>query len=512
MRVVIGVNLNRPVRPTLLPVKPRPGPLVALAGVAAVAGLVLREVRKPYRTPDAVNSFGRLERNLRLARLGANSGQRYARLKAKQTFASAERRDELNREFQIRTAADVTAELGNMKGAMMKLGQMASYLDTGLPDHVRQTLSSLQHDAPPMSDELVVQRLVEEFGKPPEELFLEWDPVPIAAASIGQVHRAITHDDRAVAVKIQYPGVADAMASDLHNVDFVFGALGSVFPGLDSKPVIEELKERLIEELDYLAEARNQRYFAEFFDRHPFITVPQVLDHLSTATVLTTELADGVRFDEMLTWDSHEHDLAAETIFRFTFGSIYRLHAFNGDPHPGNYLFEPGGKVTFLDFGLVKRFVPDESVLFEDLIVSMVLEQDIEKFRLMVENAGLLAPDPSISDDQVADYFQFFYRYLLIDEEVTLDAAYAAEGVSQIFDANGPNKELMKLLNVPPAFVVLQRINLGLMGLMAQMEATRNWRRIGNELWPFVADPPSTPMGEKIEAWRQTKKQTRFGI
>ncbi len=468
--------------------------------------------RKPLAPTMPVNSFGRVQRNLRLARLGALGGQRYALLKAKQTFASAERKDELNTEFQLRTAADVTAELGNMKGAMMKLGQMASYLDTGLPDHVRQTLASLQHDAPPMSEELVIERVIDELGEHPESLFFEWDPVPIAAASIGQVHRAITRDDRAVAVKIQYPGVAEAMAADLNNVDFVFGALGSVFPGLDSKPVIEELKTRLIEELDYEAEARNQRYFAEFFDRHPFIRVPHVLDHLSTRTILTTELANGVRFDEMLTWQDEERNLAAETIFRFTFGSIYRLHAFNGDPHPGNYLFEKGGRVAFLDFGLVKRFVPAESQLFEELIVSMVVERDLEKFRVIVEEAGLLAPDPSVGLEQVADYFQYFYRYLLIDDEVTIDAEYAAAGVNQIFDANGPNKELMKLLNVPPAFVVLQRINLGLMGLLAQMGATRNWRRIGDELWPFVAGPPSTPTGQAIEAWRQTKKQSRVGI
>ncbi len=506
------VNPNRAGRSTLYPVKPRLRLLGGL-GLAAVIGVIAkRAVTDSTPGTDPVNSFGRLQRNVRLARLGANGGQRYARLRAKQAFASAERRDELNREFQVKTAADVTAELGNMKGAMMKLGQMASYLDTGLPDHVRQTLASLQHDAPPMSEELVVQRITEELGDHPDKVFLEWDPTPIAAASIGQVHRAITYDDRAVAVKVQYPGVADAMESDLNNVDFVFGALGTVFSGLDSKPVIEELKERLIEELDYEAEARNQRYFAEFFDRHPFIRVPKVVDHLSTATVLTTELAGGARFDEMLQWDQNERNLAAETIFRFTFGSIYRLHAFNGDPHPGNYLFEPGGKVTFLDFGLVKRFVPDEAALFEDLIVSMVIDQDMDEFRRMVEDAGLLAKDPSISNDQVAEYFQYFYRYLLTDEEVTLDAEYAATGVTQIFDANGPYKDLMKLLNVPPAFVVLQRINLGLMGLMAQLEATRNWRRIGEELWPFVAGPPSTPIGQEIEDWRQARNQSRFGI
>lgn len=449
---------------------------------------------------------------MRIARLGAKGGGRFAVLKAKQTFASAERKDELNREFQIETAADVTAELGNMKGAMMKVGQMASYLDTGLPDHVRDTMASLQHDAPPMSIELVEQRILEELGRKPGDLFLEWDPVPIASASIGQVHRAITFDDRAVAVKVQYPGVAAAMAADLNNVDFVFSALGSVFPGLDSKPVIDELKERLIEELDYEAEATNQRYFAEFFDRHPIIRVPKVLDHLSTGTVLTTELADGVRFDEMLQWGDDERNLAAETIFRFTFGSIYRLHAFNGDPHPGNYLFEPGGVVTFLDFGLVKRFTPTETELFDDLIISMVIDRDIAAFRERVETAGLLAKDDTVSDEAVGDYFEHFYRYLLSDVELTLDADYAAAGVAQVFDANGPNKELMKLLNVPPAFVVLQRINLGLMGLLAQMGATRNWRRIGLELWPFVAAEPSTPLGEAIEKFRRTKNQTRFGL
>lgn len=489
--------------------KPRLFPIVVGAASAAAFGAIAAK-RRTLDSP--LNSFGQLQRNLRLVKVGAKGSQRFALMKAKQTFASAERSEELNREFQISTAEDVTAELGNMKGAMMKLGQMASYLDTGLPDHVRQTMASLQHDAPPMSQELVVQRIIEELGEHPDTLFLEWDPEPIAAASIGQVHRAITRDDRAVAVKVQYPGVAEAMESDLHNVDFVFGALGSVFSGLDSKPVIDELKSRLIEELDYVAEARNQRYFAEFFDRHPVIHVPRVLDHLSTATVLTTELADGVRFDEMLTWDEQERNEAAETIFRFTFGSIYRLHAFNGDPHPGNYLFQKGGRVTFLDFGLVKRFTPEESELFEDLIEAMVLEEDMPRFRKIVEDANLLAVDESISTERVADYFQFFYRYLLVDEEVTLDAEYAADGVSQIFDANGPHKEIMKLLNVPPAFVILQRINLGLVGLLAQMGATRNWRRIGLEVWPFVEGPPSSRLGHVIEEFRASKSQSGFGI
>ncbi|MEZ5228083.1 MAG: AarF/ABC1/UbiB kinase family protein [Acidimicrobiales bacterium] len=364
--------------------------------------------------------------------------------KARQTFASAERKEELALEFQMQTAADVTRELGNMKGAMMKIGQMASYIDTGLPDNVRQTLASLQHDAPPMSPELAAATLRAELGAGPDELFAEWDPIPIASASIGQVHRAITLDDRAVAVKIQYPGVADAVRSDLGNADWIFGAMSSMFPGLESGPIANELKERLYEELDYENEAANQRYFAEFFDGHPRVHVPKVIDELSGPRVLTTELATGHRFDEVLTWDQHEKNLIGETIFRFSFGSIYRLHAFNGDPHPGNYLFDKGGRVTFLDFGLVKRFTPEETQLFEDLITKMVLERDDAGFRKLVEDAGLLKPNAPFSDRQVEDFrFTTAMSWMTV---ITIDQ-YAEGGVNHLFDKSGPHSELMAMLN-----------------------------------------------------------------
>ncbi len=394
----------------------------------------------------------------------------------------------------------------------MKIGQMASYIDTGLPDHVRDTLASLQHDAPPMSPELAASTIRAELGADPSELFVEWDPVPIASASIGQVHRAITRDDRAVAVKIQYPGVAEAVRSDLGNADWIFGAMSSMFPGLESGPIAAELKERLIEELDYENEAANQRYFADFFDGHPHIHVPKVIDELSGPRVLTTELATGHRFDEVLTWSQDEKNRVAEAIFRFSFGSIYRLHAFNGDPHPGNYLFEKGGRVTFLDFGLVKRFTPEETELFESLITKMVVERDRVGFRRLVENAGLLKAGAPFSDEQVEEYFRFYYRYVYDDAVITIDQAYAEGGVAQLFDKSGPNSELMAMLNVPPSFVVLQRITLGLIGILAQLEATMNFRGVAEELWPFVAAPPSTPMGEEIEEWRRTRDESRFGL
>jgi predicted unusual protein kinase regulating ubiquinone biosynthesis (AarF/ABC1/UbiB family) len=265
---------------------------------------------------------------------------------------------------------------------------MASYLDQGMPEPMRQALAELQANAPPMSAELAAEVVRSELGAPPEEIFDTWDPEPIASASIGQVHRAITKDGRAVAVKVQYPGVGDAIRADLDNAGMLFGAMGMMLPGLEPGPLVEELRLRLVEELDYLKEADNQRLFADYYADHPFIHVPAVVDEHSSLRVLTTELAEGVRFEEAETWSQEERDLAAEAIFRFVFGSLYRLHAFNGDPHPGNYLFQPGGQVTFLDFGLVKRFDPHEVDLIADMLKAMVLDRDITEYRRLSRASG----------------------------------------------------------------------------------------------------------------------------
>jgi predicted unusual protein kinase regulating ubiquinone biosynthesis (AarF/ABC1/UbiB family) len=441
-------------------------------------------------------------RNAKLAALGVRSGGDLALHRARRVFASAARREELDTAFELRTAENVVEALGNMKGALMKLGQMASYLDQGLPEHVRSALAELQQSAPPMSAELAAGVIESELGMQPDEAFLEWDPTPIAAASIGQVHRAITHDGLAVAVKVQYPGVDRAVDADLGNVGLLFAGLGQVFPGLEHGPLVDELRERLREELDYRIEARNQSRFAEYYRDHPYIHVPYVVDRLSTRRVLTTELAEGVGWDDMLSWDQAERDLAAETIYRFAFGSLYRLHVFNGDPHPGNYLFRPGGRVTFLDFGLVKYFEPADLHGFERMIRSMVLEPDMRAFRAAVEEIGFLTPGTDFTDDEIKEYFGHFYEFVMEDGVYTITPEYASETVRRFFDTSGPYGDIMKAANVPASMVVIQRINLGLYAIFGEMRATANWRRLAEELWPFVDAPPSTPMGEAIESWR----------
>lgn len=471
-----------------------------------VAGIVpgflaARALERSERGSSPIVARTFVRRNARLARLGARVGGREAVHRTQRVFASAARREELDRSRELRHADDVVRELGAMKGALMKLGQMMSYLDEGLPEPVRHALAQLQHDAPPMSIELASDMVRRELGAAPEAVFAEWDPQPIAAASIGQVHRAVTHDGRAVAVKVQYPGIADAIESDLGNVGLLFKGIGVSYPGFEPGPLVDELRERLREELDYRLEAERQQRFADYYTDHPFIHVPRVLAEFSSGRVLTTELAEGVRFAELEQWSQEQRNLAGEAIFRFVFRSFYRLRLFNGDPHPGNYLFRPDGRVTFLDFGLVKEFLPSDIEHIRRLIETVVLDPDPVEFRRAMESAGFLRPGAPVSDADVTEYFGHFYAHMRERGPHPITSEFASEVVRRFFDVNGPYGSVMKYANVPPAFVVVQRVNLGLFAVLAALDATADWRSIGEELWPWVAGPPSTPLGLLEAAW-----------
>ncbi len=445
-----------------------------------------------------------VRRNAALAKLVAQSGGRLSIHKARKIFADPERSAELDQQFQLRTAQQVTETFGNMKGAIMKIGQMASYLDTGLPDAAKASLATLQKDAPPMSYGLIRQQLEAELGAPPEEVFNSFNPNPLASASIGQVHAAITHDGDPVAVKVQYPKIDEAVRSDLKKADWLFGAMRGMFPGLDPEPIVTEIRDRLTEELDYVHEAAHQATFAKHFDGHPYIHIPKVFSEYSTKHVLCTELVVGSDFDTVLTWSQEEKNALAETLFRFSFGAIYQLNSFNGDPHPGNYIFEGDGKVAFLDFGLIKKFSESETKLFEDLIKHMVLDPNPEAFIATVADVGILTEESlEHSQDHIIEYFEYFYDYVMKDEPYVISETYSADGVSRLFDMKGEFGTLMKTLNVPPSLVVVQRITLGLMGIFGQLRATANWQAISKELWPFVDAEPSTPMGEEIQLWEQ---------
>ena len=472
--------------------------VIVLGGAAVGAAAV---ARRRDSHPMGI-ATGRARRTAAITGLTTSVGANYAVNRARRVFASAARKDELDRHFEMKTAAQVASVLGNMKGALMKVGQMASYLDEGLPEPIREALAGLQQDAPPMSAELAAQVIEQELGSPPDVLFSEWDPIPIAAASIGQVHRAMTKDGRAVAVKVQYPGVDDAIRADLDNADFLFQGMRFMYPNADPAAIAQEIRERISEELDYRLEADNQMLFADFYRGHPFIHIPDVLPELSSGRVLTTELASGARFNEVLQWSQNEKDLAAETIFRFVFRSLYELHSFNGDPHPGNYLLSPGGRVTFLDFGLVKRFSPAEIELFANMADAMVLHPDPIRMRGLLVDVGMLEPTAAVTDENVFDFMRPFYELVLEDADFTWTPEYASSIVRLLVDTKNP---VMKNSGSPPTFVIIQRINLGLYALLGQLHATARWRRIAEELWPQTAAGPSTPLGEEEAAWRKKR-------
>jgi predicted unusual protein kinase regulating ubiquinone biosynthesis (AarF/ABC1/UbiB family) len=269
-------------------------------------------------------------------------------------------------------------------------------------------------------------------------------------------------------------------------------------PSQDVTALIEELRERIGEELDYLREAEHQRLFAAYFDGHPTVRVPKIIDELSTARVITSELAAGARFAEMLGWPQAEKDLAAETIYRFTFRSLYELHAFNGDPHPGNYLFEPGGRVTFLDFGLVKHFKPHELDPLIRMIQALCVHDDPEGFRRAMEEADFLEPGAPIPTEDVTAHMSLFYDSIRERGPRTMTSEYASAVARRYLDFNNP---LAAYAKIPRPYVIVQRINLGLFAILGEMRATANWRGISEEIWPFTQAPPSTPMGEAEVPW-----------
>jgi predicted unusual protein kinase regulating ubiquinone biosynthesis (AarF/ABC1/UbiB family) len=204
-------------------------------------------------------------------------------------------------------------------------------------------------------------------------------------------------------------------------------------------------------------------------------------------------------------WPQEERDLAAEAIYRFVFRSLYRLHLFNGDPHPGNYLFHGGGRVTFLDFGLVKHFTPAELHTFASMVKAAAVDHDAAEFRTILERAGMLRPGAPVATDDVGEYFRRFYEPVASDRVMTWSGEYASSIVRHTFDRTSP---IAQYATVPRAFVFIQRINLGLYALLGELGATGNYRRIAEELWPFMEADPSTDIGVAEAAWLAAHPRT----
>jgi predicted unusual protein kinase regulating ubiquinone biosynthesis (AarF/ABC1/UbiB family) len=442
----------------------------------------------------------RARRTWRVWRLTARRGGHWAVVKIRGAAASEARRAELERQFAIRSAEDVARELGNMKGAIMKAGQLLSFVADGLPPEAQAALAQLQSDVPPMAPRLAEQVVREELGADPERLFLDWNPVPVAAASIGQVHRAVLHDGRVVAVKVQYPGVDRAIANDLANAELLYKMFGALaLRNLDVKAIVDELRERMADELDYHIEAAHQTEIGARFADHPFIRIPAVVPERSARRVLTTEWADGLRLDDFLAQaDEATRQRAAEVVFRFTQAGVHRHGIFNGDPHPGNYRFSLDGTVTFLDFGLVKRWSTGELEQLEPLL-DRLLELDPQATVDAMVDAGFLAPDHGLDPALVWQYASGPYVPYLQDR-FTFEPGWTGSALGALIDLNGPYSPVFRALDMPTSFVILDRVVWGTSALLGRFRAANRWRAILAEYREDAA--PSTPLGELEARWR----------
>jgi predicted unusual protein kinase regulating ubiquinone biosynthesis (AarF/ABC1/UbiB family) len=446
----------------------------------------------------------RLGRSARVGLRAGFEGARFAGAKAGGLVRGQDRQREHMEEVALDSAERMVATLGTMKGAAMKMGQLASFIDTDfLPDEYRELyqkeLGKLRTSSPPMPWDKVQKVLNEEYDEPCTDLFQSIEHEAFAAASIGQVHRAVLYDGRKVALKVQYPGVDAALRADLSNAGMILRLAKAIAPGLDAKAVAEELKERVLEELDYEHEAQNQRTFSRAYRDHPFIYVPDVITRLSRGRVLVTEYVEGLGFEDVKQLDAEQRCRFGEIVFRFYLGSIYQLQHFNADAHPGNYVLMEDGRVAFLDFGMTKR-LDVEQIRLEEEVVKARIDRDPERLREKLHELGFLRDPKRIEAERLMQHVDAVGGWYLEDVDREIEPEYVMAVIAAISDPRSDFYSLMRRENVPANELMGRRMEVGVLAVLGQLRAKRNWHRIAREWW--FGDEPATELGrQEHEFW-----------
>jgi len=447
--------------------------------------------------PDPPPS-SRLSRSARLGGLVAGQSARWVGTRAANVVRSPERADAATGERAAALAHELVQQLGQMRGAAMKVGQVLSTIDfTALPEDERerfkQTLAKLRDDVPPLPFKQVEKLLREELGEKPSRVFAEFDEAAFAAASIGQVHRAVTREGQAVAVKVQYPGVAEAVDTDLRNLTLLLPLVKRLAPGLDVKAVYAELRERIAEELDYELEAQNQRAVARAHRGHPFAHVPEVHTELSSRRVLVTDLLSGARFEEVKRRDDATRDRFGEIVFRFYFGLVHHTRRVSGDPHPGNYLLLEDGRVGFLDFGLMR--VLDRGYIERERSVAAAVDAgDAPRVHAALSELGYLPEPGSFEPEALMAQIAAMGAWYLEPGPRRFTPAYVAELIDSTSGPRSPWFPQMRRQTLPPQALLLRRMEGLVLSTLGEVRACADWHAISREY--YAGGPPATPLGE----------------
>jgi predicted unusual protein kinase regulating ubiquinone biosynthesis (AarF/ABC1/UbiB family) len=446
---------------------------------------------------------GRVARTARVGGLVTGQGVRWAGMRAANRVRTPERAAAAEKERTEALVHELVEQLGTMRGAAMKVGQMISMVDfDGLDeehqDELQRKLATLRDDIPPVPFGRLEKLLRKELGAPLSTVFADFEERAFAAASIGQVHRATTADGHQVVVKVQYPGIAEAVETDLRNAMLLLPLVKRLAPGLDVKAMAAEMRERIGEELDYELEAQNQRRIERLVRRHPFISVPHVYTELSTRRMLVSEYIEGARFEEVRRADEARRDRYGEIVFRFFFGLLYRGHIALGDPHPGNYLLRPDGRVAFLDFGLL-RDVDARRVAAEAAIARAVRDARAEDLKAALVDGDYLPAERADSVDaafalRLMTHATSWYavpgqrRFPIRREHRGRDRERPADADRAAI------KTQINQFTMPPEAILIRRMHAIVSVVLHTLRAGADWGAVAGEY--LHGDPAATPLGQ----------------
>ena len=455
---------------------------------------------------------GRLARTARVGGLVTGQGLRWAGMRTANRVRSPERAAAARDERTAALVGELVDQLSKMRGAAMKVGQLLSMIDfEELPEEQRSALqarlATLRDDVPPVPFKRLERLIHDELGAPLGEVFSDFDERAFAAASIGQVHRATTLEGDDVVVKVQYPGVAEAVDSDLRSATLLLPLIRRLAPSLDAKALFTELRERIGEELDYELEAQHQRRIERLFRGHPFITVPRVRTDLSTTRVLVSEYVEGERFEAVRALDQAQRDRYGEIVFRFYFGLLYGHRIALGDPHPGNYLLRADGRVAFLDYGLV-RDLGSARIDAERAIAGAVREDDPAALAAALVAGGYIPRERAdgLDAELALEMTRGAIRWYAVPGGNWL--AEPRRGRGRREEAEDPERQAAfrdqaGRFTLPAETMLIRRMHALVAVVLSRLRASADWGAIAAEY--FHGDPPATELGRAEAEFRSRR-------
>jgi predicted unusual protein kinase regulating ubiquinone biosynthesis (AarF/ABC1/UbiB family) len=395
--------------------------------------------------------------------------------------------EQISAQLMARSAEQLFAVLGELKGGAMKFGQALSVFEAAIPDEYaapfRESLVKLQTAAPPMPTPDVHRMLAEQFGRGWRQRFAEFDDTPTAAASIGQVHRGIWHDGREVAVKVQYPGAEEALRSDLRQLSRMTRLMQPLAPGLELKPLVAELRERMEEELDYRDEAAHQRIFADALDGDERVKVPRVI--ASAPKALVTEWVEGRKLSDVIRAGTQaERDRAAALLAEFLYSSPALVGLLHADPHPGNFQVMADGRLLVLDYGAVAR-LPDGLPRPLSTMVRLALEDRPGDLLALLRAEHFVLPGSALSAPEVMAYLAPFTEPLR-SEVFRFNRAWLQKQAERMGDLRSPQFRTGRELNLPPQYLLVHRVTMGTLGVLCQLDADVPLREIVERWQPWI--------------------------